>query len=81
VAGIVKAADFSAVNGSGATSGIPTGATRFTGITGFVSAPLAADIIAIGKTTAMATAMTFFFIFNSSFSGVNASFSELDFLS
>jgi hypothetical protein len=80
-AGMANAADFSAVNGSGATSGIPTGATRFIGITGFVSAPLAADIIAMGKIAAMATAITFLFISRTSFSELSATFSELGFLS
>jgi hypothetical protein len=78
---MLNAADFSAVNGSGATSGIPAGATRFTGITGFVSAPLAADIIAIGKTAEIAIANTFLFIFSASFSGSSATFSELGFSS
>ena len=78
---MLNAADFSAVNGSGATSGIPAGATRFTGTTGFVSAPLAADIIAIGKTAEIAIANTFLFISFASFSGSSATFSELGFSS
>ena len=61
--GVVKAADFSAVNGSGATSGMPAGATKLIGTTGLLSAPLAADIIATGNMAAMATAKTFLFIF------------------
>jgi len=81
MAGIVNVADFSAVNGSGATSGIPAGATRFTGITGFVSAPLAADIMAIGNTAEITNAITFLFISSASFSGSNVTFSELGFLS
>jgi hypothetical protein len=58
----VKAADLFAVNGSGATSGIPAGATKLIGTNGFVSAPLAADIIATGNIAAMAIAKTFLFI-------------------
>jgi hypothetical protein len=78
---MLNAADFSAVNGSGATSGMPAGATRFTGITGFVSAPLAADIIAIGKIAEIAIANTFLFISAASFSGSSVTFSELGFSS
>jgi hypothetical protein len=79
--GVVKTADLTAVNGSGATSGIPAGATKLIGTNGFVSAPLAADIIAIGKIVAIAIAINFLFIFDSSFSGLSAVFSELGFLS
>ena len=59
--GILNTADLFAVNGSGATSGMPAGATKLIGTNGFVSAPLAADIIATGNIAAIATTKSFLF--------------------